>query len=327
MSVTMVASPAFMLISGITLGFLYEARARRRDALRVKLLDRAAFILLIIHPILAVAERIRHGSMAASLQTGYITDTVALAMLLGPVVIATTRARTRLIIAAGCVAATWLLLPLGEPSNILLRGIVRTVIGSMTPEVTQFPLLPWFGVYLVGTLLGQRFERERSTSSRRASLRLLACGAGAAMTAALVRIAANVGTSASMLDNPALMVWQKHPPSPVYFLWFGGCALMLIGACGLLSQAGVIGYLGSWLRSLGQASLFVYVLQDVIYFTGFYAHQLPYIPQWPAMLAATVLIIALAARMWSAVDGNRVLTLGIPALMRGVGARRSAAAA
>ena len=326
MSVTMIASPAFMLISGITLGFLYEARARNRDALRVKLLDRAAFILLIVHPLLALAELTRRGSIATSLKTGYITDTVAVAMILGPIVIATTRHRTRLIIGAACVATTWLLLPFGEPDSILLRGFVRTLIGSMTPEVTQFPLLPWFGVYLVGTVLGQRFFSERSASPRRASLRLMRWGMAAAVSAAVIRIAANIGGSSTMLDHPALMVWQKHPPSPMYFLWFGGCALVLIGACGLLSQVGVIGYVTSWLRSLGQASLFVYVLQDVIYFTGFYAAHLPYMPQWPAMLAATILMIAIGARMWSAANGNRVLTVGIPPLMRGFIARRRAAA-
>ena len=67
--VSMVASPSFVLISGMTFGFLATLHPDDVRHLRIRLLDRGVFLLVVGHLILATSQ-LRRTSMAAAYSTG-----------------------------------------------------------------------------------------------------------------------------------------------------------------------------------------------------------------------------------------------------------------
>jgi hypothetical protein len=108
--------------------------------------------------------------------------------------------------------------------------------------------------------------------------------------------------------------WQKLPPTPVYFAWFGGCGMLLVSTILWLVKHGRAAWFIRAAAVLGRASLFVFILQFYVYYVAFHLLALPYTPMWPAYLLGSIALIWLAARWWDARGLQRYLTVGIPAL-------------
>jgi len=77
------------------------------------------------------------------------------------------------------------------------------------------------------------------------------------------------------------------------------------------------------LRQIGQASFFSYVVQFHLYSVLLPKLPLPYTHAWPLLFLLSLAMLAVAARAWNSVEGNRFLTVGIgPFLERRARLRR-----
>jgi len=89
-----VASPTFMVLSGMMGGFLYAMRRDSFRAIRMRLADRGLFFLTFGHVVIAVAHVPRFGRFDWALYEVFITDTIAFSIIVGPFLVEALRPRT-----------------------------------------------------------------------------------------------------------------------------------------------------------------------------------------------------------------------------------------
>src|SRR4030095_264888 len=94
--VALIASPTFVTISGLLLVFLAKPRPHDSAALRAKLVDRGLFMLTIGHGLIALAHAPMAGGIGPALEWGFITDVIAVGLLIGPALIEHVRPGGRL---------------------------------------------------------------------------------------------------------------------------------------------------------------------------------------------------------------------------------------
>lgn len=335
--VTLVASPAFMLVSGLVLGFLIATHREGFDALRRKLVDRALFLLTVAHVVIALAQVPRFG-LGSSFDFVFITDVIGVCVITGTLAVPALRPRVRATIAAAlyAVAASLVFLWMPAPGSSL--QLVKHLLVGHHPGLEEsafvynFPVVPWLAFYLAATALGERLARVRAGTRGPGIAGLFGLGAvtlGAGTLLRLVRPvlarlsppgATGEGGVVQFLTSP----WQKLPPGPAYLLCYAGLALALLAGCLWLCQARPDAAAARALRLLGRHSLFVFILQYVVYYGVIFALHLPYTSLWPALFVAVSLLHVLAAHAWQRAGGVRLLTVGYPALVAWVEHRESA---
>ena len=183
----------------------------------------------------------------------------------------------------------------------------------------DFALIPWFAAYLVGTTIGERVGRHyRDKNELRGHLLLVKIGGaciGLALGVKLVILVLRQTVPVFAQAHPGLLnflsFYQKFPPGPMYFLFFGGAGMLLVAAVLEAGRRGIQPFLLGQLRQIGLASLFVYVVQYYLYAVALRALHLPYTPFWPILLALSIVLLAFAANLWNSVEGNRFLTVGV----------------
>ena len=94
---TRIATPSFVLISGVTLAVLFARSRSGFAATRDRLVDRGLFLILVGHPLFMVANRYMESSWADAIRVVFITDTIGAAVIVGALVIARAGPRTRLL--------------------------------------------------------------------------------------------------------------------------------------------------------------------------------------------------------------------------------------
>lgn len=104
-------------------------------------------------------------------------------------------------------------------------------------------------------------------------------------------------------------VGQKSPPSIVYFMSYGGAAVLMIVAVARLGDARWLAALRRWAGILGRSSLFVFVLQYYVYFTAFYLLHLRRSVLWPLYFVASLAFLVATARAWELAGLNRWMTI------------------
>lgn len=312
--VGMIGSPTFMLISGIMLGLLYETRRGRFDQHRMLLADRALFMLTVGHFLIMVANAPRQASLSETLQRGFITDALAVALLLGPTLMAHVSRRARLLLALILFAGAWLLAIRWTPASAADEVVRYLLVGSYPAELPyNFPLLPWLGVYFAASVLGQWIGEHLATGhQRKVEHTLLAWGAAAVTFVVLYKLCQ---WTIAFPSSPVLVVlaspWKKLPPSPAYLLFFGGLALMLVAGTLMIERRKLVQPLFRWATLLGRASLFVFILQFYIYYVLMLSLNLPYTPFWPLVFVASLVGITALAKLWDDRASNRYLTVGL----------------
>src|SRR5436189_827745 len=81
---SMIATPSFMIISGMTTGLLGAMYPEDLPHLRRRLIDRGVFLLLAGHLILALAQLRSSGGLNEAYRLSFITDPIAIAIMIGP---------------------------------------------------------------------------------------------------------------------------------------------------------------------------------------------------------------------------------------------------
>ena len=324
--VGMVASPTFVTVSGLVAGFLAVTRSGSFGQLRIKLIDRGFFLLLVGHTVLALSHVFAGAGFVAGFKIGYITDVVGFAVVLGPWLVDSVRPKPRLLLAFSVFAVSWVAVFLWHPTG--LGGTVKQyLIGIPNLSDTtrgDFPLLPWFAVYLAGTVIGQRLGGLYLQKEQKAAHLMLARVGGTCLvlgTAAKLGLHMVRGAAPSLEQTHPLLLfsistYQKFPPGPVYLVFFGGAGLLLVAGILEAGRRGKQPFLLGELRQIGLASLFIYILQYYVYVVVLHPLRLPYSPFWPLLFLFTVFLLARAAALWNSVEGNRFLTVGLGALLK-----------
>jgi hypothetical protein len=228
------------VISGLLLGFLYRAAPRSIPALRVKLIDRGLFMLTLGHVLIGLAHVPVAGGLTAAYQWGFITDVIALGLLVGPVPVERIPPAQRLVLAGLMYTLAWTAVVVWQPDTAILERVKEYVFGPANfitgrPRLVFecFPLVPWLTVYVGATALGERLGR------------LQGAGRGAEANATLTRLAlacfvlalAVKAVPFALKELGVLptseVVWtmgwpfQKQPPSLAYLGLFGLGLLLL----------------------------------------------------------------------------------------------------
>jgi hypothetical protein len=316
--VSMIASPSFIIVSAIVVGYLCRIEPTGMSALRRKLIDRGLFLLLVGHAVQVPAYT--EGNLSATMRLSFITDVIAVAVIVGPTLLMRWGPRTRLVAGGLLLLMSWIAAAALTSRTPVANFTTSYLVGSLTRDTwTGFPLLPWLAVYLMATVLGERIARHaRALEMPRAERMLyrmggLAIAAGAAITVVRHVLRASLPAVVSVHNEAATFfaVNQKYPPGPVYLLLFGGAGLILISCAFAFARLRRWELVTRPISGMGRSSFFVFVLQGYVYYILLPAIGLPFPVLWPLYYVMSILLFAGAAALWNSFDANQYLTIGL----------------
>ena len=317
--VAMTASPSFVTVSGIVIGYLGRLAPTAMPELRRKLIDRGLFLLLIGH-VIQVPAYAQSDSWSQAMRISFITDVIAVAIIIGPTLLMRTSSRARLHAGVMVMMVSWVAAAVRSPTGVFAGEAWRYLFGrTSAPTFTGFPLIPWLGVYLLATVLGERLaKRARTPDAGRDESLLLHLGAGAmafGLTITIVRHALRAYAPTLVTAHNEIMnffaVNQKFPPGPVYLLLFGGAGLILIAKSFSFARSEAWRFIVRPVSAIGRASFFVFLLQGYVYYLVLPAIDLPFPQLWPLYYLTTILLFVAAADVWNSFDANRYLSVGM----------------
>lgn len=314
--VGMIATPMFLLISGTMLGLFYARSHGDVRRFYPKYLDRALFLLLIVHPLLALSATPLLVNWNDGFRSVYITDVLAVCMVVGPALWRFLSARQIFIVAAGSLAAAYLLLHFWHPSAgalVLLRDFLVGRAGlSQSPLAYSSALLPYLSVYLLGSWLGYQIEQ---TGVQRAARPWMLVSILLLTTASGLWFLAHTELRSLMPRDSAdiALFWpfQKLPPGPVYLSLYVGLSVLLGAVVLAMSCHSVArGALASLAR-VGRTSLFIFVVQNYLYGTFLPLTDAMQLLGWPLAFALSLVVLYPLCRWWDRSGSNSYFTLGI----------------
>lgn len=329
-SATMVASPTFILLSGIMLGMLTTRGDQQARDLRVKLTDRALFLLLVGHVILVIATA-AYPLLSARRWWGpaFITDTIAFSILASLWLVPRVPSLLRILSGAVTFALSWMMIIAWHPAAPFLVGFKEVVFGSLSYQYFAYSwaVLPWLSVYVVATGLGEVLAAAYRRRSQLGPERLTAGAAITAVTSGLIlrqvgrRYHALPGSHDRLWDVHHLMVaGQKWPPGPAYILFFGGAGLAILWVMLAAERLGICRALARQFARIGRCSLALFLAQAFVYYKLLGSLHAPRTSVWPLLFALTVLPLYALACVWDRYQLNRVLSIGLPRLLGATGA-------
>jgi len=310
----MVASPTFMTINGMMIGYFYRTRGPQFDRLRPFFTDRGLFLLTVGHLLILAS----HASYAVRFLS--ITDTLGICMLVMPTLVTVLRARYRLGLAMAVYAIAEAGIIWWQPATHVASIMKETFFGTYVPGVYTyaFPVQPWLSLNLAASAVGERLGTHSNHNDERAMLRFLLKTGACAVAAAVVlngayHVLSHAGHVLTAVASYGLhSPFEKWPPSPVYFLFYGGIGLMLIAASLRVSHTAGDTDIVRGLAILGQTSFALFVIQYFVYFEVFpvVRHHLPWQWAWPVYFALSIPAIVIPDVAWHKGGCNRFLTVG-----------------
>ena len=323
-----IATPTFVIVSGILVGYFSKINPQGFAQLRLHLFDRALFLATAGHILMAASLATRSG-FAKALSSGYVTDMLAFCVIGGLFVFRyTLTSSTRLRLGIMLYLIGWAGWSFWHPDNPMLITLRAIMLGpdENGPLIVGFPLLPWFGVYLIATFIGNwlgKFERSNLPLAAKALAKLSGIVLGTAVfTKVFLFVLRNYGVidmTSSSVYLP-LVSYQKYPPGPFYILIFASAALLLLSGLLSLSRAKETNMYLNIAEQIGRNSFSIYVIQFFIYYTAFYFLMTQiYVPTFPIAILfhfSSLFCIALLSMAFSRFKLNRALTIGLPAMVR-----------
>jgi len=277
---TRMASVAFMAVSGMMISFFLYSTVDWKRVYR-RFAKRAVMLLLVGHAAIHVARYFYYDPVGLQTLLDHIlydypiTDTIALALLTAPFIIRFVGTRSRAMIAVALLAVTPVVLILFRPTGeaaLVVRGLVFGGVPGSHWAVVGWPLLPWVGIFLCGSLLGQALAQVRTGAAslndlvrqmRRAGTVLMA--AGVILTGAYKAAAYLFGPFDPVVFN-ALYPSRTTSLLPIYLAVLLWTFAYLMAAIDGRGQTGRV----AWALSVfGRTSLFTYVNQFI------FVHSLP----------------------------------------------------
>ena len=288
-----VATPTFFLVSGILLGYFSTMKIGDFPRIRIQLLDRAIFLATIGHLLIAVAWAPRSGFINA-LRTGFVTDTIAVCIIGGLLLFPYMKApSTRVWVGALLYLTGWAGWSLWHPDNTVFVTVRGIFLGPDENGYSIFydPLLPWFGVYLIGTALGSwigTFKRDNLHCAGRTLARYAATIFICVLSLNVLTISLNT-LGVAEVPSYLLVLGKKYPPGPSYVLLFGSAALLLIGGMLCFVRAKQSGVFRKIVECLGRNSFAILVAQYFLYYSALFLLETKFYK--PTILVAIALYI------------------------------------
>jgi len=320
------ASPMFVLLSGILLGYQFTARKTQFGTFRIHLLDRALFTATVGHVVLALSLAERMGLVTA-LSRGYITDTLVFCVICGVYLISVTGGNIRLIIGMFLGLGSWYLCLAWTPDNPILLLIKSVLIGQPleSESVFNWPLFPWLGLYLVGSSVGEWIGHFNFQDLWLASRRLFRVSATVVSGAIGLQVVRVLMRQFDLL-SPAGAWYQyipnfsKHPPGSLYFLFYGGVSLLILSALLAANNRPLRDRICTrFLEPIGRNSLTIFITQFFLYYTLLHLF-LTKITMVTPVIAVVLLLLSLGvicgvAGLCERYKTSRFLTTGVPVLI------------
>lgn len=309
--VGMVASPLFIILSGIMLGFLYHTRQDRFGPIKANFILRGMFLLTIVHALLVGSHIVLVGSFEAARTWQFMTDAIGLNFVLGVFLIEHLPRRHLMLLGCSLYAVSWGSLLWWHPEPLFLLYVKQVLVGAEPVHLDtlnlNFPFLPWLGVYLLASGMGSAIGKSVRSESPAAIARLILQAAVTLLAAAILmkigyRLLIKPGLLLHVQDPlwlyPLVDQFKKIPPAPVYLAFYGGIGLLLMSLLFWLDAHHRCEPVITVLRTLGRTSLFVFLLQSYVYFTVFPLLQLAPTPFWPVYFVSSLLVIYAASNLW-----------------------------
>lgn len=316
------ASPTFMLISGTLLGFFHVTRRARFGDVARNYFGRALFLATISRVLILLFHMPMSCGARAVIHWGFITDAIAVCLMVGPLVVARTSPRVRMALASLLYLFSWWVLVAWAPTSRFGHLVQETLVGPHGGVGTRwftdmFPVLPWLGVFLIGSCFGEKLGAMPADRWGRAVL-AGRWGAMALFLAAAARWVGMVGGGSGGWLSPlrvrgAFSPFGKLPPGPVYLGLYAGVGFLLLAILLACEGTLVLAMARTWLETAGRHSLILFVAQYGVYFTLVPLANLPFTPWWPLVFLATVAGLLLFVRWWDRRGWSRYLTVPIPA--------------
>lgn len=273
---TRVATPTFLLLSGFVVSHLLRMDSAGKT--RISLIDRALFLLLVAHALIALDALPEVGFLDWYFGRSLVTDAVAVALLAAVLL----RNRSAMFLAtlgtALCLASWALAMMIDLPQSAagrLASAVLFDMQGARNPMIDA-PLLPYVGVFFVGMALHLKVQ-ARLTEAKDAEIaaRMFVAGSSAILVAVAGVIAWHFAKDyiAESIANPDVVdrlratvnPLTKRPPAPFYLLFYGGAGLLLLAACFARWPPTLMDRLIGYTSVIGRASLMCYVVQDWIF--------------------------------------------------------------
>jgi hypothetical protein len=311
------ATPTFVLLSGMMVGYLHASKPAAFAAVRAKLADRGLFLLSVCHVLIALCTSALFGGLAASCRIFFVTDMLGVALIAMPPLVERWSSRRRALIGVLVFGASSLAATIWHPHPTAIDGLREILLGQSADDGTRvlpytFPLIPWLAVYLAATALGGHVARM---VSERRHLALARQFAGAGMVGLV--LAADMLLLRRLFDGslpPAIhqltSPMVKTPPSPAFICFNLGIGLLVLSAALAASVHQNFAKVVRALSVVGQASLFVFVIEYFIYDFTLYELHARYTPMWPLLFVFLLGIIWSLAAFWTKHGFNRFLTVG-----------------
>lgn len=316
----MIASPSFIIISGVMLGFLYRTFDKEFCRIQQRLFDRGIFLLTISHLLNTGAYIQVWGSFREALRYVFITDSIGACIIVGPFLVSRLQSKYRLLVSVTLYSASWLIAWLWHPQSVALqlpKEVLFGPFGELSWLHYTFPLVPWFSLYLSATCVGERiggFVLANDPSAIKTLLTRLAVGSF------IFSVLLNSGyllLHVIDLSSPDSIFWalispfQKMPPSPGYFAFYGSIGLFLLRVCIELEQRSIGAKFIEVAGIMGQTSLFAFLIQDYLYFTLLDFIPLPRTAFWPLYFFSSYALVYMACMLWHQKGYNRFFTVGL----------------
>ena len=323
-----IATPNFLLMSGLACGYQLARSPTSMTALRI--VDRGLFALLVGH-LLVTASIVYMVPPGTAFEHIVITDSIGALLCMAPLLKQTSV--RRLLWAGAAVYALASLLALAwhpaTGAQILLGALLLSINDGGMPDIGwTTPTLPYMGIFLIGVGLGKLiYECRRDGRAAALSARLAVAGSGAMAAALVMNIARHFvkpWLSGYLAPNnwadvvlTTINIRHDAPPTLTYALFYGGMGVALVGLLGMLPRPAQDTFLVRATRLaavIGRASFVSYIAQQwlidfVPIWVGFDSWLTP--GTCPVYLAVTTVIMFWVARAWGRWQANRYMTLGL----------------
>jgi uncharacterized membrane protein len=325
MTVTRVATPTFLLLSGFVIGYLLRRESRARVG--ITLVDRGLFLLLVAHALMGISKLAWHDGVTSWLfERLEITDVIGLALLVAVLV---RSARPEILIGWGAALCllSWPAAMLLEPGSATARMFLVPLfhVRSAAAASIEAPIVAYVGVFLIGMGLSGRLHGALVAGAARDVARPLLKAGAISVALALLGVLlwhSGKGLLPDVLRMPPLVDFVrgaldprwKLPPSPAYLLFYGGCGLLLTSWLLNGRPAFLVSPITRFAAVIGRASLMCFVVQDILFFgipMALGLDSIGSVPFWFAYLAVGLVLLYALARRWDEAGGNRFLTVGL----------------
>lgn len=321
-TIGMVATPTFMVLSGSMIGLKAGRAGLIGSSMRRDLIDRGIFLIIVAHLLIALAEVHRSGTILQRLEQFNSVDEIGVGCILFGVFrgLALKSMRVLLALAFSLTCLGWALALAWHPLLPTGKVVEELLVGQLTNNLIidyACPMAPYLALFVAGVALG-KFVAQREHEGRLESIAAPLCLLGVALAAAA--LAAHVGyrwaamrgwVPADGAWHSSVVILRKIPPSPGYLVFFTGVALLMFGLLTYLRRAERARWLLEWLATIGQVSLFVFVLQYFVFWTLPDILGLKPAGYFPLLFVGQVALLWFMARWWGRIGGNRWMRIGL----------------